>query len=114
MTTISTPRTPTSRVTTSFAGLVADSSGLPDGRAPLVLLHGLTFDRTTWRSVLDELDVVDPTRRAVAFDLPDHGLSAPLDSHDLEAVAIAIHDAVEAAGLEYPVLVGHSMSGVIS
>jgi pimeloyl-ACP methyl ester carboxylesterase len=105
--------TPT-RITTQYAGLVADTSGHDDGRPPLVLLHGLTFDRTTWRPVLDQLDDVDPGRRIVAFDLPDHGASAPLPSHDLEDVAAAVHDAVEAAGLEQPVLVGHSISAVIA
>src|SRR5438128_242962 len=75
--------TPSRRSTTTYGGLVAESSGLADGRAPLVVLHGLTFDRTIWGSVLDELDVIDPGRRTVAFDLPDHGLSAPLASHDL-------------------------------
>ncbi len=102
------------RITTQYAGLAAYSSGRPDGRAPLVLLHGLTFDRTGWGTVLDELDVVDPGRRTVAFDLPDHGASAPLASHDLEGVVAAVHDAIEAAGVERPVLVGHSISGVIS
>jgi pimeloyl-ACP methyl ester carboxylesterase len=105
--------TPT-RSTTQYAGLVADTAGHDDSRPPLVLLHGLTFDRTTWRPVLDELDAVDPDRRVVAFDLPDHGASAPLPSHDLEQVAAAVHVAVETAGLEQPVLVGHSLSGVIA
>jgi pimeloyl-ACP methyl ester carboxylesterase len=105
--------TPT-RITTQYAGLVADSSGHDDGRPPLVLLHGLTFDRTTWRPVLDELDVVDPERRIVALDLPDHGESAPLPSHDLELVAATVDSAIQAAGLARPVLVGHSISGVIA
>jgi len=101
------------RTTTEYAGLVADTSGHDDGRPPLVLLHGLTFDRTTWRTVLDELDAVDPGRRIVALDLPDHGASDRLASHDLEDVVTAVHDAVDAAGLEHPVLVGHSISGVV-
>src|SRR5262249_27049568 len=108
------PTVSTATVPTRFAGLAADSSGVDDSRAPLVLLHGLTFDRTTWRTVLHELDAVDPGRRTVAVDLPDHGESAPLPAHDLEEVAAAVHAAVEAAGLTRPVLVGHSISGVIS
>ena len=79
-----------------------------------MLLHGLTFNRSAWRTVLDELEAVDPDRRTVAFDLPDHGASAPLASHDLAVVAAAVHEAVEAIGLERPVLVGHSISGVIA
>jgi pimeloyl-ACP methyl ester carboxylesterase len=97
-----------------YAGLVADSFGADDERTPLVLLHGLTFNRTIWRTVLRELDVVDPQRRTIAFDLPDHGESPALSSHDLEEVAGALHDAIAAAGVDRPVLVGHSISGVIS
>src|SRR4051794_26672863 len=96
------------------AGLAGDAFGRPDGRTPLVLLHGLTFDRSGWRTVLDELEVVDPGRRVVAFDLPDHGASPPLRSHDLLAVTAAIHEAVVAIGLVPPVIVGHSVSGVIA
>ena len=36
-------------VVKTLAGLAADDSGEPDARPPLVLLHGLTFDRTLWR-----------------------------------------------------------------
>ena len=108
------PLTSPDRVITSYAGLAAETSGAPDGRPALLLLHGLTFDRTTWCPVLDELAVVDPERRTVALDLPDHGDSAPLASHDLEDVVAAVHRAVEAAGLGSPVVVGHSISGVIA
>ena len=96
------------RVTTQFGDLVADSSGSPDGRPPLVFLHGLTFNRTSWRPVLDELDAIDPDRRIVAFDLPGHGDSRPLPIHDAEVVVAAVRGAVEAAGLDAPVMVGHS------
>ena len=32
-----------------FAGRAGVLDGRPDGRPPLVLLHGLTFDRAMWR-----------------------------------------------------------------
>jgi pimeloyl-ACP methyl ester carboxylesterase len=102
------------RHTHRYAQLVADVEGGDDARPPLVLLHGLSFDRTSWRSVLDALDVVDPGRRVIAFDLPGHGASPPSASYDLELVAEAVHDAVGAAGLRPPVIVGHSISAVIS
>ena len=39
--------------TTRLAGLAADTQGHPDDtRPPLLLLHGLTFDRTMWRPAL--------------------------------------------------------------
>jgi pimeloyl-ACP methyl ester carboxylesterase len=100
------------RVTTRFGELVADSSGSPDERPPLVLLHGLTFNRMTWRPVLDELDAIDPHRRIVAFDLPGHGDSPALANHDAETVVAAVHRAVEAANLDAPVIVGHSIGAL--
>jgi pimeloyl-ACP methyl ester carboxylesterase len=44
-------------------------------RPPLVLLHGLTFDRSLWRPSLAELRRIDPGRRVLALDLPGHGAS---------------------------------------
>jgi pimeloyl-ACP methyl ester carboxylesterase len=100
--------------TTSYAGLAAETSGHDDDRRPLVLLHGLTFDRRMWRPVLDELDAVDPGRRVVSFDLPGHGESGHAPSYDLEVVVGAVHDAIVVAGLDRPVLVGHSISAVVA
>ena len=54
-------------------GLAADDFGHPDHRPPIVLLHGLTFDRRMWRPALGELALLDPGRRAIAVDLPGHG-----------------------------------------
>jgi pimeloyl-ACP methyl ester carboxylesterase len=102
------------RLTTRHGDLAATSCGHDDERRPLVLLHGLTFDRTSWQPVLDELDAVDPARRVIAVDLPGHGGSAPAACYDLEVVAAALHAAVEAAGIDHPVLVGHSISAVIA
>src|SRR5262245_9105433 len=98
----------------SYAGLAADSSGRDDERAPLVLLHGLTFDRTMWSPALTELARVDPGRRTVAFDLPGHGYSAGTDSYAMDDIVEQVHAAVGEAGLRAPVLVGHSISGVIA
>jgi pimeloyl-ACP methyl ester carboxylesterase len=103
-----------SPIPTRYAGLAVDTSGEPDHRPPLVLLHGLTFDRTTWRPVVSELEALDPGRRVVAIDLPGHGASPAEVCYDLEAVVDAVHAAVRAAGLERPVVVGHSMSAVIA
>jgi pimeloyl-ACP methyl ester carboxylesterase len=95
-----------------YAGLAATAAGEPaDPRPPLVLLHGLSFDRAMWNPVLAALD---PARRAVAFDLPGHGESSELPSYRLDAVGERIHEALEEAGLDAPVLVGHSVAGVIA
>lgn len=91
-----------------YAGLAADDQGRSDLRPPLVLLHGLTFDRQMWRTALAELESIDPGRRAIALDLPGHGDSLDAPSYMLEAVVEQVHAAVEAAGLGAPVVVGHS------
>jgi pimeloyl-ACP methyl ester carboxylesterase len=93
---------------TRYGGLAADDYGHSDGRPPLVLLNGYTFDRTMWRSSLAELETLDPGRRAVAIDLPGHGESPDARSYSFQAVVGAIRAAVLDAGVEAPVLVGHS------
>lgn len=77
---------------------------------PIVFLHGLTFDRRTWRPILDRLG--DAGQR-LSVDLPAHGESAghPMP---LEQVAAEVHDLVTSLGLESPIVVGHSMSGAIA
>ena len=82
-----------------------------EGRgAPIVFLHGLTFDRRTWRPIIDRLGhEVQP----LSIDLPAHGES-PGDPMPLEQVAAEVHDLVTALGLEDPIVVGHSMSGAIA
>jgi pimeloyl-ACP methyl ester carboxylesterase len=91
-------------------------AGRPHGnsRAPgraFVFLHGLTFDHRMWDPVLDALP---PNHHAIAFDLPGHGGSRALPRHDLAAVADTIHDAVVDAGLEAPIVVGHSIGAPIA
>lgn len=98
----------------SLAGLAVDDVGEPDGRPPLVLLHGLTFDRTMWQPALAELGRSDPGRRALAIDLPGHGDSAAWESYDVDSVAHGVHRAVQEAGLDEPVIVGHSLAATIA
>jgi pimeloyl-ACP methyl ester carboxylesterase len=100
--------------TTLFSNLAGDLTGEPDRRPPLVLLHGLTFDRTSWHPALAELATLDPGRQVLALDLPGHGDSPPWPRYDLEPIADAVHRAVAEAGLSAPVLAGHSAGGVIA
>jgi pimeloyl-ACP methyl ester carboxylesterase len=98
----------------ALPALAGADSGSPDRRPPLVLLHGLTFDRRLWDPVLAELDRVDPGRRVLTLDLPGHGESAGWPFYDMESVADGVHRAVEQAQLGSPVVVGHSISAVIA
>ncbi|MGH3246335.1 MAG: alpha/beta fold hydrolase [Trebonia sp.] len=97
-----------------IAGLCGDDYGRSDDRAPLMLLHGLTFDRTTWRDVVPELRRIDPGRRVVAIDLPGHGQSPDQATYDPAALAEQLHRAALAAGLTAPIVAGHSAGGVLA
>jgi len=74
---------------------------------PVVFLHGLTFDRATWRPIVDRLG---HRVMSVALDLPGHGESggSPLPIDDLAAM---IRTQLDDLGIRRPVVVGHSMSG---
>jgi pimeloyl-ACP methyl ester carboxylesterase len=97
-----------------LAGLAADQYGHADERPPLVLLHGLTFDRSMWEPALTELRRIDPDRQIVALDLPGHGQSPAWPSYDVPSVGEGVHRAIEEADLRSPVVVGHSISAVIA
>jgi pimeloyl-ACP methyl ester carboxylesterase len=77
---------------------------------PIVFLHGLTFDRTSWRPVIDRLgdDV-----HSIAIDLPAHGDSAG-PPRRLDEVAAQVHELLDQLGIDRPIVVGHSMSGSIA
>jgi pimeloyl-ACP methyl ester carboxylesterase len=95
-----------------FAELAGDLTGKDDERPPLVLVHGLTFDRTTWRPALAALEAVDPGRRVLSLDLPGHGESPAQDSYRTQETVERLHAAVADAGLVAPVVVGHSLGAV--
>jgi len=91
-----------------LGGLAVDDYGTTDDRVPLVLLHGMTFDRTIWRPLVDRLQQTDPGRRVLALDLPGHGDSPEQERYDLAAVPSQLHEVIKEAGLTSPVIVGHS------
>ncbi len=77
----------------------------------LLLLHGLTFDRRTWLPIVD---ILGDGVTAALLDLPGHGSSDSWARYDLHAVVEALHDAADEVGLERPVVVGHSISGLLA
>src|SRR5690242_4474130 len=77
---------------------------------PVVFLHGLTFDRRTWRPVTGQLG---GSVTSIAIDLPAHGDSGG-EPAPLEDVTEQIRRLLEALDLERPVVVGHSMSAAIA
>jgi pimeloyl-ACP methyl ester carboxylesterase len=77
---------------------------------PIVLIHGLTFDRRSWRPVIE---LLGGGVRAIAVDMPGHGDSRGLP-RSLEDVAARVHDVVVDCSADRPVVVGHSIGGRIA
>ena len=90
--------------TDSMTSLAYDDEG---AGTPVVFLHGLTFDRRTWRPIIERLD---GCVRSIAIDLPAHGDSggAPVP---LDEFAAQVHRLLGSLEVDRPVVVGHSMSG---
>jgi pimeloyl-ACP methyl ester carboxylesterase len=78
--------------------------------SPVVFLHGLTFDRRTWRPIVERLDGVV---RTIAIDLPAHGESGGVPV-DLNQVATQVNELLASLEVESPIVVGHSMSGGVA
>ena len=89
------------------SGLAYDDRGAGQ---PVVFLHGLTFDRSNWRPIVDRLG---SRTRSLAVDLPGHGESGG-GPCSLWEVADRVQDLSDELGLERPIVVGHSMSGGIA
>ena len=77
---------------------------------PIVLLPGLTFNRSSWRPIIDRLNERVAT---IAIDLPAQGASGG-PACDLEQVAAQVHQLLERLDIPEPIVVGHSMSGGIA
>jgi pimeloyl-ACP methyl ester carboxylesterase len=88
-------------------GLVYDIEGTG---TPVVLLHGMTFDRRTWRPVIEELN---GSVTSIAIDLPGHGDSAGRATR-LDDVVEQIHRLSQTLAIERPVVVGHSMAAAVA
>lgn len=78
--------------------------------AAVVLLHGLTFDRTTWRPIIDQIDGALDT---IAIDLPAHGRS-PGPPATISQLAATVHDLLTHLDIGTPVMVGHSFGAAVA
>jgi 3-oxoadipate enol-lactonase len=89
-----------------FAYEAAGDPALP----PLVFLHGIGGAARAWRG---QLDFFGKRFRCLAWDMPGYGGSAPLPTVSIAALADALQDFLPQAGAIRPVLVGHSIGGMI-
>jgi 3-oxoadipate enol-lactonase len=77
---------------------------------PLVFLHGIGGAARAWRG---QLDAFSDRYRTIAWDMPGYGGSAPLQSVSIAALAGALKDFLQQVGAVKPILVGHSIGGMI-
>ena len=77
---------------------------------PLVFLHGIGGASRAWRG---QLDAFGDRYRAIAWDMPGYGGSAALPAVSISALADALQDFLLQVGATNPILVGHSIGGMI-
>jgi len=87
-----------------------EAAGDPEA-PPLVFLHGIGGAARAWRG---QLDYFSDSYRAIAWDMPGYGGSAPLADVSIAALAGALKDFLDAIEAERPVIVGHSIGGMIA
>jgi 3-oxoadipate enol-lactonase len=80
------------------------------GKTPLVFLHGIGGAARGWRAQLDHFG---DRYRAIAWDMPGYGGSAPLATVSITTLADALQDFLGQIGATKPILVGHSIGGMI-
>lgn len=78
---------------------------------PVLLVHGEGSVAEEWYDVLERLS---GDYRVVAVDLPGYGYTEPIPDASARALAAFVWRFAGAAGLERPVLVGHSLGGAVA
>src|SRR3981189_2835406 len=77
---------------------------------PLGVLPGIGGAARAWRG---QLDFFGDRFHAIAWDMPGYGGSAPLAKCSIAALARALQDFLQQVGATNPILVGHSIGGLI-
>ena len=83
-----------------------------DGLRHIVLLHGITSSARSWWRVAPVLANLDFT--VTAFDMPGHGESSTLTTHDIASLAQHIAPTCDTLGISVHTLIGHSWGGAVS
>ena len=103
----------TERLTAAGTSFLA--GGNPDGKAgtpPLVCLHGIGGDATSFRAQIAGL--AGPDLRVLSWDMPGYGGSAPLAAMDFAALCERLCAALDELGLARVVIAGQSIGGMIA
>ena len=82
------------------------------GNGPsLVLIHGITECRETWRPLIEPLAA---RYDVIAVDLRGHGESPTGDGYDPITLATDVAETLDHLGVYTPLVVGHSLGGVVA
>jgi pimeloyl-ACP methyl ester carboxylesterase len=82
------------------------------GDPPLLFVHGWTCNTTSWRAQVSHFAT---TNRVVALDLRGHGESdKPDQDYTIDGFVDDVAWFARETGLDKPVVIGHSMGGVIA
>jgi len=90
-------------------GITYLDAGSP-AATPIVFLHGIGGSA---RSFLPQLDHFSAAWRAIAWDMPGYGGSTPLEIVSIDTLTAALAGFLQELGLDRPVLVGHSIGGML-
>lgn len=86
-----------------------EAAGDPTSPA-LVFLHGIGGAARAFRTQLAHFG---DRYHAVAWDMPGYGGSAPIDRFSIGTLATALRAFLTATGVTRPILIGHSIGGMI-
>ena len=86
-----------------------EAAGDPD-LPPLIFLHGIGGAARACRG---QIEAFSDRYRAMAWDMPGYGGSAPLPAVSMATLAEALQHFLREVGAAKPILVGHSIGGMI-
>lgn len=99
----------TASMTTDDGRFTYEAAGAA-GLTPLIFLHGIGGAARAWRN---QLDVFGDRYQAIAWDMPGYGGSARIECVSIASLADALQDFLQSIGAKRPILVGHSIGGMI-
>jgi 3-oxoadipate enol-lactonase len=90
----------------------ARSQATETSRPPVLFLHGIGGAARGWAPQVESFAKAGLDPRAL--DLPGYGVRPPIEHMTFEALAADVEAAIDREQLQRPVLVGHSMGGMIA
>ena len=99
------------RLTAAGVTFLAAGSPSGPGKPPLVCLHGIGGDATSFRPQLHGLA---KGRRVLAWNMPGYGGSAPLADMSFASLCDSLCAALDALGIQRAIIAGQSIGGMIA